>query len=131
MSPSYPASSAAPAANAPVFGYSLQGQSATGALDNEIPAAILDIDHQGNIGGNNGDVKGGFKIIPEHQAIQPSSRDQNGGKYIHVVKKGETLRILARKFYGDENAWKRIYDANRSTLNNPDNLNLGMSLVIP
>ncbi len=31
----------------------------------------------------------------------------------HVVQPGETLRSLAKKYYGDANLWEQIYDANR------------------
>jgi nucleoid-associated protein YgaU len=29
-----------------------------------------------------------------------------------VIKPGETLRTLAKTYYGDANAWETIYDAN-------------------
>lgn len=32
----------------------------------------------------------------------------------HVVKAGETLRGMAKQYYGDPNQWERIYDANRA-----------------
>ena len=31
----------------------------------------------------------------------------------HVVKTGETLRTMAKQYYGDPNQWEKIYDANR------------------
>ncbi|MCM2303609.1 MAG: hypothetical protein NDJ72_02825 [Elusimicrobia bacterium] len=31
----------------------------------------------------------------------------------HVVKAGDTLRTMARDYYGDPNQWEKIYDANR------------------
>lgn len=31
----------------------------------------------------------------------------------HVIQPGETLRSLAKKYYGDPNLWEQIYDANR------------------
>ncbi len=116
--------------NASVLGYSLQSQPDPGLSRDQLPAAILDVDPPVPSSGKDSN-KGGFKIIPDSMSTQSTANYQKQGKYYHVVQKGETLRIIARKFYGDENAWKKIYDANRSTLSNPNKLKLGMSLLIP
>jgi nucleoid-associated protein YgaU len=49
----------------------------------------------------------------------------------YVVRAGDTLRSIARQIYGDENAWRRIYEANRSEIANPDSLVIGSELRIP
>ncbi len=49
----------------------------------------------------------------------------------HVVAKGERLGTIAKSRYGSESAWKRIYDANRDKLSNPNKLVAGMKLRIP
>lgn len=49
----------------------------------------------------------------------------------HTVKAGETLARLAAAYYGDRNAWKAIFEANRDLLKRPDGLRPGMVLVIP
>jgi len=48
----------------------------------------------------------------------------------HVVKAGETLRTMAKEYYGDANQWEKIYDANREKVERglPSE---GASLVIP
>ncbi len=50
---------------------------------------------------------------------------------VHVVKKGETLFGLARKYYGDQRQWRRIYQANRKQIRDPQRIETGMKLVIP
>lgn len=51
---------------------------------------------------------------------------------VHIVKKGEFLRKIAKLYYGDENKWKTIYDANRNTIgNNPNLIFPGQRLTIP
>ncbi len=35
-----------------------------------------------------------------------------GGRTTHKVVKGETLKSIAKKYYGDENKWKIIYETN-------------------
>lgn len=49
----------------------------------------------------------------------------------YIVKQGDTLSLIARKYYGDGNYWNRILDANQSKLSNPDGIKIGMELVIP
>jgi nucleoid-associated protein YgaU len=49
----------------------------------------------------------------------------------YTVKSGDTLWIIAQHFYNDGTKWKLIHDANRSKIANPNNLKVGMNLVIP
>jgi 5'-nucleotidase len=49
----------------------------------------------------------------------------------HVVAKGETLFKLARMYYQDASRWKDIYQANQSTLADPNLIRVGQELVIP
>jgi nucleoid-associated protein YgaU len=54
------------------------------------------------------------------------------GEGTYTVEAGDTLAIIAQKFYGDPTAWRRIYDANRSAIgDDPDKLPLGIQLRIP
>jgi len=51
---------------------------------------------------------------------------------IYVVRKGDTLQKISQRFYGTTRNWRRIYEANRSTLTKgPDMIQVGMRLVIP
>lgn len=50
----------------------------------------------------------------------------------YTVQSGDTLALIAQKFYGDGNLWQLIYDANRNTIgDNHNQLQVGMVLVIP
>ena len=49
----------------------------------------------------------------------------------HIVQKGDTLFSLAVRYYGTPTAWDKIYQANRGSLPNKDQLRIGQSLVIP
>lgn len=50
----------------------------------------------------------------------------------HVIVQGDTLSLLARRFYGDPRAFRLIYDANRATIgDNPSLVEIGMVLTIP
>lgn len=49
----------------------------------------------------------------------------------YVVRKGDTLQSIAKKYYGDSTKWRRIYDANRQRIKNPDKVSVGMKLIVP
>jgi nucleoid-associated protein YgaU len=51
---------------------------------------------------------------------------------VHVVRPGEFLIKIAKKYYNDVNAWGRIYAANYCQIGpDPDRLRVGAKLVIP
>ena len=50
----------------------------------------------------------------------------------YTVQAGDTLFLIAQKFYGDGNLWQLIYETNRAALGpDPNQLQVGMVLVIP
>jgi len=49
----------------------------------------------------------------------------------YTVAKGDTLSQIAKQHYGDANTWRRIYDANRDVLKDPDRIFPGQVLKIP
>jgi len=50
---------------------------------------------------------------------------------IHTVRPGDTLSNISRRYYGSPNQWKKIRNANRQRINNPDRIALGTTLTIP
>jgi LysM repeat protein len=49
----------------------------------------------------------------------------------YVVRSGDTLASISRKFYKTSRRWKKILDANRKSIDNPAKLEVGQTLVIP
>lgn len=49
----------------------------------------------------------------------------------YTVSKGDNLSKIAKHFYGNANEWKRIFEANRDVLKDPDKIFPGQKLVIP
>jgi nucleoid-associated protein YgaU len=49
----------------------------------------------------------------------------------YVVVKGDSLSKIAKREYGDANKWRKIYEANRSIIKNPDLIYPGQELRIP
>lgn len=50
---------------------------------------------------------------------------------MHSVQRRDTLYSLARLYYNDQRQWKKIYEANRDRIANPNMIKVGMNLVIP
>ena len=49
----------------------------------------------------------------------------------YVVKKGDTLSKIAKKFYGDPMKYKDIFEANKPPLKDPNKIYPGQSIRIP
>ena len=49
----------------------------------------------------------------------------------HEVKSGETLSKIAKKAYGDANAYMKIFEANKPMLSDPNKIYPGQKLRIP
>jgi uncharacterized protein YidB (DUF937 family) len=50
---------------------------------------------------------------------------------IYVVVAGDSLSKIAKRSYGDANQWRRIFEANRDQIKNPDLIRPGQKLRIP
>lgn len=50
---------------------------------------------------------------------------------IYEVKSGDSLSKIAKREYGDANAWKAIFEANKDILKDPDKIFPGQKLKIP
>ena len=59
-----------------------------------------------------------------------STADQRGPR-TYTITKGDSLSKIAKKFYGDAKQWKKIYEANQSTIKNPDLIFPGQVIKIP
>ena len=49
----------------------------------------------------------------------------------YEVKSGDTLSKIAKQEYGNANEWRRIFDANKDILKDPDKIYPGQQLKIP
>jgi nucleoid-associated protein YgaU len=62
----------------------------------------------------------------------PAPGPEEPAEKIHAVASGESLSKIAKRYYGDANAWRRIYEANRQLIgDNPDLIHPGQRLRIP
>ena len=49
----------------------------------------------------------------------------------YVVKKGDNLSKIAREIFGDADKWRKIFEANRDQIEDPDLIYPGQTLKIP
>ncbi len=70
---------------------------------------------------------GGSSTAP---AAPPPTVTIGSGKK-HVVVKGDSLSKIAKREYGDANKWRRIYEANKDHIKDPDLIYPGQQLKIP
>jgi nucleoid-associated protein YgaU len=49
----------------------------------------------------------------------------------YVVQKGDTLSKIAKQFYGETSGWRRIFNANKDQIKDPDLIQPGWKLTIP
>ena len=49
----------------------------------------------------------------------------------YVVVKGDSLSKIAKREYGDAGKWRRIFEANRDIIKDPDLIHPGQKLRIP
>jgi|LSQX01.1.fsa_nt_gb LysM repeat protein len=49
----------------------------------------------------------------------------------YAVQRGDSLWKIAKKFYGDGSQWKKIYNANKSKIKDPNKVYPGQVLIIP
>ena len=55
----------------------------------------------------------------------------SGGGQTYTVKSGDSLSKIAKQVYGDASQWKKIHEANKAKIPNPDLIHPGDQLVIP
>jgi LysM repeat protein len=73
---------------------------------------------------------GADKSQPRHADAEKTG-SKKAGAHTYVVKEGDTLASISRKFYKTSKRWKEILDANTKKIEDPDNLKAGQSLNIP
>ncbi|MCX6349510.1 MAG: LysM peptidoglycan-binding domain-containing protein [Candidatus Aureabacteria bacterium] len=61
----------------------------------------------------------------------PAASPASAAAARYTVKDGDTLARIAIAYYGDRNAWKTIFNANREVLEKPNALRPGVVLTIP
>lgn len=97
----------------------------------------------GGAPGNLASAMDSFSKLPAGSAATESARETvhgaapqpvangPGGSTFYTVQKGDTLSAIAKRNYGDANAYMAIFEANRPMLEHPDRIYPGQVLRIP
>ena len=59
-----------------------------------------------------------------------STADAKAGR-TYTIAKGDTLGKIAKKFYGEARQWRKLAEANKDTIKNPDLIYPGQVIKIP
>jgi len=73
-------------------------------------------------------TSGGSSTAPKAPAPAAPAAPQTE---IYTVVAGDSLSKIAKHVYGDANQWRRIFEANRDQIENPDLIRVGQKLKIP
>jgi len=73
-----------------------------------------------------GNVHGVEQVSDLMTVAEPADESQ-----YHTVERGDTLSAIAKKFYGNANAYNKIFEANTPMLGHPDKIYPGQLLRIP
>ena len=80
------------------------------------------------------DVKSGSSTAPakpDFSDVKAGSSTAAASDQTYTVVAGDSLSKIAKHFYGDANAWNRIFQANKDQISNPDLIHPGQVLRIP
>ena len=61
----------------------------------------------------------------------PAPKPAAAATQTYTVVQGDTLSKIAQHFYGHANEWRRIFEANRDVVKDPDRIFPGQKLKIP
>jgi nucleoid-associated protein YgaU len=67
--------------------------------------------------------------MPDFSNVQSGS--SSTATKIYVVASGDSLSKIAKREYGDANAWPKIFEANKDILKDPNKIHPGQKLKIP
>jgi nucleoid-associated protein YgaU len=62
-------------------------------------------------------------------ATEPTNLTPAGKTY--TVVRGDSLSKIAQREYGDAKKWRKIFEANKDVIENPDLIEVGQDLIIP
>lgn len=85
-----------------------------------------------------GNIKGVNEVIPKIDIVEATAENveataalQPNDVEYYVIESGDTLSKIAKKYYGNANAYPKIFEANKEVIKNPDLIFPGQKIRIP
>ena len=78
---------------------------------------------------NNNRLVVGMTLVLPKDGLLPALKIGSGDK-VYTVKAGDTLSKISAKFYGDSSKYKKIFEANKDRIKNPNMIYEGQKIVI-
>jgi LysM repeat protein len=70
--------------------------------------------------------------VAQEKRKQPAAAPPKAaGTQEYTIQSGDTLALIAQKYYGDVKKWTRIFEANKQTLKTPNFIFVGQKIIIP
>ncbi len=73
-------------------------------------------------------VEEGKYIIEKEEKVESQVKVS---KKEYTIQKGDTLWKIAKQYLGSGHRWKYLYELNKDTINDPDKLKAGSTIIIP
>jgi NitT/TauT family transport system substrate-binding protein len=70
-------------------------------------------------------------LAGQSSSTENGSSKETGSGEEYIINAGDTLSKLAERFYGTQSQWGRIYEANRTSVKNPNFIYIGQRIIIP
>jgi nucleoid-associated protein YgaU len=75
--------------------------------------------------------KADFSKVQSGSSTAAKAETKAGTAKTYTVKSGDSLWKISEQMYGNGNDWRRIYEANKDRIQNPDVIQPGWVLTIP
>ena len=118
-------SAALQSAGVTVYGLQVNGTSVVGTVASEEDLSKA----YGAIAGVDNSLSLNISVDTAFQ--QQAANAAAAGSQSYTVQAGDSLGKIAKHFYGDAAQWKKIHEANRAAIPNPDLIRPGQQLTIP
>lgn len=72
----------------------------------------------------------GRPLVSTSEQVITNNQSEPDKKITYIIQKGDSLSSIARKRYGSEYFWQKIYEKNNDKIKNPDRLSIGDEIIL-